>query len=232
MTMTQKNEALALETLSQMEQGQIEAMSFKELDEFVDAADQCIAFHQTLHRGDIIKARRAMRPAIWRVHLLLSHQGMRTDLLDVPAELTFDAWVRSKAHLGSRSTIYRLLATAGIEQEKPLAKGARVKVAGKGATGVVTHVHEVDGGVPKVDVLFDGEKKAATCDAEELVKVTVRKIAKGGLFVFEDEKGVEYRYKGGRTFVPTATSSKAGQKKPCGTAKAGQEKAAAAGQRV
>ena len=229
MTMTQKNEELALETLSQMEQSQIDAMSFKELDEFVDAADQCIAFNQTLHQTDITKARRAMRPAIWRVHLLLSHQGMRTDLLDVPAELTFDAWVRSKAHLGSRSTIYRLLATAGLEQEKPLAKGARVKVAGEGATGVVTHVHELDG-VPKVDVLFEGEKEAVTCDAADLVKVTVRKIAKGGLFVFEDDKGVEYRYKGGRTFERTVTSSKAGRKRPCGTAKAGQEKAAAAGQ--
>jgi hypothetical protein len=231
MTMTQKNEELALETLSQMEQSQIDAMSFKELDEFVDAADQCIAFNQTLHQTDITKARRAMRPAIWRVHLLLSHQGMRTDLLDVPAELTFDAWVRSKAHLGSRSTIYRLLATAGLEQEKPLAKGARVKVAGEGATGVVTHVHELDG-VPKVDVLFEGEKEAVTCDAADLVKVTVRKIAKGGLFVFEDDKGVEYRYNGGRTFVRTVTSSKAGRKRPCGTAKAGQEKAAAAGQRA
>jgi hypothetical protein len=229
--MTQKNEVLALATLSHVGQSQVEAMSFKELDEFVDKGAESIAFHQTLHQGDIIKARRAMRPAIWRVHLLLSHQGMRTDLLDVPAELTFDAWVRSKAHLGSRSTIYRLLATAGIEQEKPLAKGARVKVAGEGATGVVTRVHELDG-EPKADVLFEGEKKAATCDAADLVKVTVRKIAKGGLFAFEDEKGLEYRYTGGRTFVRTATSSKAGQKKPCGTAKAGQEKAAAAGQRA
>jgi len=34
--------------------------------------------------------------------------------------------------------------------------------------GVVTHVHEVDGGVPKVDVLFEGEKKAETCVAEIL----------------------------------------------------------------
>jgi hypothetical protein len=230
--MTQKNEALALETLSQVGQSQIDAMSFKELDEFVDAADQCIAFHQTLHQGDIIKARRAMRPAIWRVHEVLSHQGLRTDLLDVPAELTFDAWVRSKAHLGSRSTIYRLLSTAGIEEEKPVAKGAKVKVGGEGATGVVTHVHEVDGGVHRVDVLFDGEKKALTCDAADLVKVTVRKIAKGGLFEFEDEKGVEYCYKGGRMFVPTAAPSKTGQKKPCGTVKAGQATAAAGGQRA
>jgi hypothetical protein len=227
--MTQKNEVLALATLSQVGQSQIDAMSFKELDEFVDAGAQCIAFHETFHQSDITKARRAMRPAIWRVHDALSCQGRRTDLLDAPAELTFDAWVRSKAHLGSRSTIYRLLSTAGIEEGKPLAKGAKVK---EGVTGVVTRVHEVDGGVPKVDVLFEGEKKAATCDAADLVKVTVRKIAKGGLFVFEDEKGVEYRYKGGRMFVPAAAPLKAGQKKPCGTVRAGQAKAAAAVQRI
>ena len=40
---------------------------------------------------------------------------------------------------------------------------------------LVTRVHEVDGGVPKVDVLFEGEKKAETCVAESLVRVTVRK---------------------------------------------------------
>jgi hypothetical protein len=217
-------------------------MSFKELDEFVDAGAQCIAFHETFHQSDITKARRAMRPAIWRVHDALSCQGRRTDLLDAPAELTFDAWVRSKAHLGSRSTIYRLLSTAGIE-EKPLAKGAKVKVRGEGATGVVTRVHKADGGVPKVDVLFEGEKKAATCDAADLVKVTVRKIAQGGLFEFEDEKGVEYRYEGGRMFVPASAPLKAGQRKMCRTAKcakvkacrtmkAGQAKAAAAGQSI
>jgi hypothetical protein len=237
--MTQKNEELALETLSQMEQSQIDAMSFKELDEFVDAANQCIAFNQAFHQSDITKARKAMRPAIWRVHDALSCQGRRTDLLDAPAELTFDAWVRSKAHLGSRSTIYRLLSTAGIEQEKPLAKGAKVKVAGEGATGIVTHAHEVDGGVPKVDVLFEGERKDVTCIVADLVKVTVRRIAVGHLIVFEDEKSVEYRYEGGRKFVPTATPSKAGQRKmrrtakvctttkACRTTKSGQAKAAA-----
>jgi hypothetical protein len=230
--MTQKNEALALATLSQVGQSQIDAMSFKELDEFVDAGAQCITFHETFHQSDITKARRAMRPAIWRVHDALSCQGRRSDLLDAPAELTFDAWVRSKAHLGSRSTIYRLLSTAGIEEGKPLAKGAKVKVAGEGVTGVVTRVHDVGGGVPKVDVLFEGEKKAAPCDAADLVKVTVRKIAKGGLFEFEDEKGVEYRYTGGRIFVPASAPSKAGQKKPCGTVKAGQSKAASAGKRI
>ena len=238
--MTQKNEVLALETLSQVGQSQIDAMSFKELDEFVDAANQCIAFNQAFHQSDITKARKAMRPAIWRVHDALSCQGRRTDLLDAPAELTFDAWVRSKAHLGSRSTIYRLLATAGLEQEKPLAKGARVKVAGEGATGVVTHVHEVDGGVPKVDVLFHGENKAVTCVAESLVRVAVRKIARGDLF--EDETG-EYRYEGGGKLVRTAAPSKAGQRKMCRTAKcakvkacrtmkAGQAKAAAEGQSI
>jgi len=235
--MTQTDEVPALETLSQVRQSDIDAMSFKELDDFVDAGVQCIAFHQ----ADIIKARKAMLPAIYRVHDALSCQGRRTDLLDAPAELTFDAWVRNKAHLGSRTTIYRLLADAGMPQKKQLAEGAKVKVAGTGEAGVVTHAHEVDGGVPKVDVRFEGEKKDVTCIAADLVKVTVRKIARGD--IFEDENGVEYRYEGGGKFMPTTAPSKAGQRKMCRTAKCakvkacrtikvGQSKAASAGQRI
>ena len=211
--MTQKNEVFALETLSQVRQGDIDAMSFKELDDFVDAGVQCVAFHQ----ADIIKARKAMLPAIWRVHDALSCQGRRTDLLDAPAELTFDEWVGDKAQLGSRATIYRLLADAGMPQKKQLTEGVKVKVAGKAEGGVVTHVHEVDGGVPMVDVRFEGEKKAVTCVAESLVRVAVRKIARGDLL--EDETGAEYRYEGGGKLVLTA-APKAGQKKPCRTVKA------------
>jgi hypothetical protein len=196
-------------------------MSFRELDAFVDEGVQRIALRQ----ADIIKARRALRPAILRVHDALSCQGRRTDLLDAPDTLTFDAWIKNKEGLGSRATIYRLLADAGMPQQKQLAKGEKVKAAGKGA-GVVDHVHEVDGGVPKVDVLFDGEKKAVTCVAENLVRVTVRRIAVGDLIVFEDT-GAEYRYEGVGKLALTAAPTKEGQKKPCGKAKAGQAKAAA-----
>jgi hypothetical protein len=171
-------------------------MSFKELDDFVDRGVQCIAFHH----ADVIKARKAMLPAIWRVHDALSCQGRRTDLLDAPDDLTFDAWVRNKACLGSRATIYRLLADGHISQQKQFAKGTKVKVEGKVDVGVVTLVHEVDGGgVPQVDVLFEGEKEAVTCVAKNLVRVTVRKIAVGDRLVFKDKKGVEYRYEGSGT---------------------------------
>ncbi len=226
--MTQKNEVPALATLSQVRQSDIDAMSFKELDAFVDTGVRCIELHQ----ADITKARKAMLPAIWRVHDVLSCRGRRTDLLDAPAKLTFDAWVRNKAHLGSRATIYRLLAEAGMPQKKQLAKGTKVKLAGKGEAGIITHVHEADGGVPKADVLFEGEKKAVTCVTERLVRATVRRIAVGDLLVFEDKKGVEYRYEGGCKIVLVGAPSKAGHKKPCGTAKAGQAKAAAAGRGI
>jgi hypothetical protein len=227
-SMTQENEALlALATLSQVRQSDIDAMSWKELDGFVDKGVQCIA----LNLVQIQKARKAMLPAIWRVHDALSCQGRRTDLPDAPDGLTFDAWVRNKAHLGSRSTIYRLLADAGMPQKKPLAKGTKVKVRGRGEAGVVTRVHEGDGGVPKADVLFKGGKKAVTCVAEKLVKMSVRKVAVGDLLVFEDT-GAEYRYEGGGKLVLTKAPSKAGQKKPCGTAKAGQAKAKAAGRGI
>ncbi|HKN16237.1 MAG TPA: hypothetical protein VJX47_04815 [Candidatus Sulfotelmatobacter sp.] len=226
--MTQKDEVLALGTLSQVRQSDIDAMSFRELDDFVGAGVQIL----TLHRASIIQARKAMRPAIWRMHDALSRQGKRTDLLDAPDGLTFGQWIKSKEkNLGSRATIYRLLKDAGLTPTRQLAEGTKVKVRGKGEAGIVTHVHEGDGGVPKADVLFKG-KKAVTCVAEKLVRVTVRRIAVGDLLVFEDKQGVEYRYVGGGKIVLVGAPSKAGQKKPCGTAKAGQAKAAAAGRSI
>jgi hypothetical protein len=215
----------AFATLSQVRQSDIYAMSFTDLDVFVDEGVEFINVHQK----NISEVRRVLRPAILRVHDALSCQGRRTDLLDAPDKLTFDAWIKNKEGLGSRATIYRLLADTGMPQKKQLAEGAKVKVAGKGKAGVVTHAHEVDGGVPKVDVLFEGEKKAVTCVAEKLVKVTVRRIAVGDLLLFEDT-GAEYRYEGGGKLMLTAAPLKAGQKKPCGTVKPGQAKAAAAGQ--
>jgi hypothetical protein len=233
--MTQKNEVLASETLSQMRQSHIYKMSFRELDAFVDAGVKTINFHQK----DISKARRALRPAILRVHDALSCQGKRTDLLDAPPELTFDAWIKDKEHLGSRATIYRLLADTGMPEKKPLEKGVKVKgkVAGKRKAGVITRVHEVDGGAAMVDVLFEGENESLACVAEKLVRVPVRRIAKGDLLFFTDTEA-EYRYDGGGKLMLTAASPKAGQKKPCGTVKACRAtkavrvKAAAAGQRI
>lgn len=214
-----------------------------ELDVFVDGGVKFINDRQK----KISEVRRALRPAILRVHDALSCQGRRTDLLDAPDELTFDAWIKNKEGLGSRATIYRLLADAGMPRKKQLAEGAKVKVAGKGKAGVITHAHEVDGGVPKVDVLFDGEKKTVTCVAEKLVKVTVIRVAVGDLIIAEDTDA-EFRYEGGGKFVPTAAHSKAGQQKQCRTVKAcrttmprgakkvcraaGQAKATAAGQSI
>jgi hypothetical protein len=241
--MTQKNEVLALATLSQVGQSQIEAMSFEELDGFVDAGVQCIAFHQ----ADIIKARKAMLPVIWRVHEVLSCQGRRTDLPAPPAKLSFDAWVREKAHLGSRSTIYRLLADAGMPQKKQLTEGAKVKDKNTGEAGVVVRAHEEDGGVAQVDVRFEGERKAVTCVSAYLVRMSARKVAVGDLLFLEDTDA-EYRYAGGGKLVPAAAPSNAGQKKQCRTVKAcrtmkprgtkkvcraaGQAKTAAAGQSI
>ncbi len=223
--MTQRTEVPESATLSQVGQGDIYAMSFRELDAFVDAGVRRIALRQ----AEIKKARKAMLPAILRVHDALSCQGRRTDLLDAPAKLTFDAWVRSKEHLGSRATIYRLLAEAGMPQKKRLEEGAKVKgkVEGKRKAGVVKRVHEADGGPPMADVLFEGEKKAVACVAEKLVRVSVRRIAVGDLLVFGDT-GAEYRYEGGNRIAPTAATTKAGRRKPCGTAKAEHRKAAAA----
>jgi hypothetical protein len=185
-------------TLSRLRQSDIDAMSFEELDSFFDAGVQTLV----LSRADIIRARKTMVPVIWRVHDALSCQGSRTDLLDAPDGLTFDAWIKSKVNLGSRATIYRLLKEAGLTPPKQFVEGARVKVRGKGEAGIVTHAHDTDGGVLKYNVLFEGEKKAVTVPAENLVKVCVRKVCVGDLIRVED-MGTEYRYEGRGKFVLT-----------------------------
>jgi hypothetical protein len=233
--MTQKNEVLASETLSQVRQSHIYKMSFGDLDAFVNDGVKTI----NLRQKDISKVRMALRPAILRVRDALSCQGSRSDLPGVPDKLTFDAWIKGKERLGSRATIYRLLADAGMPEKKPLEAGVKVKgkVAGGRKAGLVTHVHEVGGGAAMVDVLFEGENEAVACVAEKLVRVPVRRIAKGDLLFFADTEA-EYRYDGGGKLVLTAAPSKAGQKKPCGKAKACratkavQVKAAAAGQSI
>jgi hypothetical protein len=232
--MTKKNEVLALETLSQVRQGDIDAMSFRELDDFVDDGINRLATNEVSRKA----ALKAMVPAIQRVHDALSCQGRRTDLLDAPKGLTFTQWVNNKAMGVSRATIYRhLLKAAGMPQMRQLAKGVRVRDKSTGEAGVVVHAHEQDGEADTVDVLFEGQKEAVTRVSAYLVRVSARKVAVGDLLIFEDT-GSEYRYEGEGKFVRTAVPLKAGHKKPCGkakacrTTKAVKTKATAAGQRI
>jgi len=125
--------------LLQVRQGDIDAMSFKELDDFVDRGVQCIAFHH----ADVIKARKAMLPAIWRVHDALSCQGRRTDLLDAPADLpltpgsgTRHVWARGRRSTGCSQT--------AISHSRSSCERHESQVEGKVDVGVVTRVHEVD----------------------------------------------------------------------------------------
>jgi len=211
-----------LDTLSQVRQSAIDAMSFAEIDDFINRGVNCIS----LHLVSITKARKAMRPAILRVRDVLSSQGMRTDLLDAPPQLTFDAWIKSKANLGSRATLYRLLAASGMPQ-KQLTEGAKVRDAGSGEMGIVEHTCAFEGGVPKVEVLFQGERKAKTVPVADLVKVSVRKIAIGDLFIFVD-RGEEYRYDGDGKFLRTETPPIALHKKAHEVAKLQEKKKAKA----
>jgi hypothetical protein len=151
------------ETLSHVRQSDIGEMSFRELDSFIDAGVQRIA----LDEASIMRARKAMVPAIWKMHDALSRQGKRTDLLDAPEGLTFDGWIKSKENLGSRATFYRLLKDAGLTPQKQFSEGTRVKVKGKGEAGTITLAHEADGGVPKYDVLFGDaqESRDRSCGA-------------------------------------------------------------------
>ena len=124
-------------------QGSIDAMSFAELNTFVDARVNHIS-------GTL----QALLPAIQRVHDALCCQGRRTDLLDAPPELTWEDWMESKREiLGSRSKIFRLLAQA--KRPKLLTAGAKVRVGSGKAETVVKVEAEYKEGEPKEISLGD-----------------------------------------------------------------------------
>jgi len=124
--MTQRTEVPESATLSQVGQSDIYAMSFRELDAFVDAGVRRIALRQ----ADIIKARRALRPAILRVHDALSCRGRRTDLLvdrDTGAEYRYEGGgklVLTKAP--PKAGRKKPCGTARAEHKKAAAAGRRV----------------------------------------------------------------------------------------------------------
>ncbi len=185
-----------LATLSRVGQSEIDAMSYTELDSFVDKSVDGIS----LNLVNIIKLRKALVPAILRIRAALSCQGRRSDLLDAPKNLTFDGWIKSKVNLGSRSTIFRLLREAGFSR-KLLPAGTKVRDIGSGEVGTVDRSYTEDGGETKSDVIIEGEK--TTCFTSDLEKVSTRKVKLGDLFIFTDmSEDYQYCYTGNCKFGP------------------------------
>jgi hypothetical protein len=69
-----KPTTITLETLCKVAQSEIDAMSFKELDGFVDLGIHCIALNQ----AGIIRARQAMKPALIRIQHFVSTNSPST----------------------------------------------------------------------------------------------------------------------------------------------------------
>lgn len=180
-------------TISRVGRSTVDAMSFTELDDFVNMGVRCIAGN----RAQAIMAHKALVPAILRIQAALSSQGKRTDLPGTPAGLTFTAWIKEKNQL-SKSTVYRLLAQAGISQ-KQLPVGCTVRDIGSGEVGKVLRAYTEDDGQSKFEVQFKGDKTESS--AESLEKIPTRKVAIDDRFIFTDMgEDYEFSYGGNAKF--------------------------------
>ena len=89
----------------------VDAMSFKQLDDFVDDGVAFLAANEATKQATL----KVMRAAIWRVHDALSVRGKRTDLLDGPTNLTsVEQWLKNKENRESRAAIHQVIADAGL----------------------------------------------------------------------------------------------------------------------
>ncbi|MBZ5613395.1 MAG: hypothetical protein LAO23_05250 [Acidobacteriia bacterium] len=213
---------ITLADLEKVTPDQIVAMSFRELDGFIDDGVQCIA----LNRASIIRARQAVRPAFIRIHAMLTEksQGVRNDLNDVPV-MTWTMFCHNKYLLGCKRTLDALIKDAGLENPSKQAKflkGDKAILLANGTdrpvsyTGEVTHVHEKTNpnDYRKVEIAYqtpDGVKKdTVPVTAVEKIKITKKHLAIGDLVILDDiEGGAEVRYDGNKKLTRTDTLSKA-----------------------
>lgn len=173
------------------------------MDGFVDLGIHCIALNQ----ASIIRARQAMKPALIRIHDMLSNRGIRNDLNDVPV-ITWTTFCRNKKMLGCKRTLDELIKVAGLEN---LADGKDHPIS---HSVEVTHVHEKSNPNDdlKIDVRYKKDDKTVTetvpAVAVEKIKVAKKHLAIGDLVILDDiEGGAEFRYDGGKKLTRTDTPS-------------------------
>jgi hypothetical protein len=199
-------EKKSLITFSQVRESDIAAMSFRELDGLVDAGINQLV----LNLVNIRAIRKALTPAIRRVHDALCCQGRRTDLLDA-GDITWTEWMESKNRLGSKATFARVIADAGLKPLQ-LTEGETVRDKGTLEIGEVVELPDFNG-EPKATVKF-GKGEVVTVPTTDLMKIksSVRNVKVGDLFLLLD-KGAEYVYNGDGKFARTETPTLAQQKK-------------------
>ena len=196
-------------------------MSFKELDGFIDLGIHCIALNQ----ASIIRARQAMKPALIRIHDMLSNRGIRNDLNDVPV-ITWKTFCHNKKMLGCKRTLDALIKDAGLDnptKQQKLLVGDKAILLANGTDRPVSHVAEVTlvhektnpKDDTKIDITYQTQNgaKTETVRTTEVEKVKTAKVPvlnTGDLVVLLDiEGGAEFRYDGGGILTRTDTSSKA-----------------------
>src|SRR5208282_2924073 len=160
------NSPLSLETLCKVAQSQIDAMSFSELDGFVDLGIDCIALNQ----ASIIQARQTMAPAIVRIHDALTEdsQGRRTDLMEHPP-ITWTTWCHNKQRLGCKRTLDALVKSAKLKlpSNVKFLTGDVAVDKGTGDEAEVVFVHET---AEKIDVRYKGETEVKTVPVSDFTK--------------------------------------------------------------
>jgi len=210
---------VTLDDLCKVAQVEIDAMSFKELNDFVHLGVNCIALNQ----ASIIRARQVMKPALTRIHEMCAGQGKRNDLA---GGITWKTYCANLYMLGCKRTLDELVKTAGLPnptKQPKLLKGQKVILLADGTdrpishAAEVTHVHEKTNPNDdiKVEVTYqtpDGAKTETVRTAEvQKVKEKIVYLNTGDLVVLLDiEGGAECRYDGGKKLTRTNTPSKAG----------------------
>jgi len=213
-----KSTTITLETLCKVATSEIDAMSFKELDGFIDLGINCIALNQ----ASIIRARQAMKPALIRIHDMLSNRGTRNDLNDVPV-ITWKTFCHNKKMLGCKRTLDELIKVAGLEnpdKQPKLEVGDSAVLLADGKDHPISqfveviHVHEKsnpnDG--LRIDVRYKKDDKTVTetvpTTAVEKIPVVKKHLAISELVILDDiEGGAEFRYDGGKKLTRTDTPS-------------------------
>lgn len=178
----------SLDTLCNVAHGQIDAMSWTELDAFVDMGVECIALNQ----ASITAARQAMAPAIALIHDKLTRPGQRTDLMDHPP-ITWKMWCENKRRLGCKRTLDELVKIAKIGSSEKLLVNDTVIEKETGEKGKVVLIDEA---TDKVSVRFDGEQEDQTVSPADIRKATVKttKLHAVGDIIREGKRSFEVVY--------------------------------------
>ena len=178
----------SLDTLCNVAQGQIDAMSWTELDAFVDMGITCIALNQ----ASITAARQAMAPAIALIHDKLTRPGQRTDLMEHPP-ITWKMWCENKRRLGCKRTLDELVKIAKFGSSEKLLVGDTVIENGTGEKGKVVLIDEA---TDKVSVRFDGEQEDQTVSPADISKASVKttKLPQVGEIIREGDRRFDVVY--------------------------------------